>query len=140
MLHSRINLLKTYLTSLPPCYLTESSPPDQRPDPSSFSHVEIDYPILRSIKALLHRIPLLIPADQDAFAQESLAEKNDVALVSLLGALGQSIKDAKELGSKFSIIDSARQTIRRGVPPPEITVDPSVLDQDAGFRSGMGAF
>ena len=74
-----------------------------------------------------------MPADQDAFERESLAEKNDVALISLLGSLGQSIKEAKEVGSKFATIENARQVLRKGMASMENTMDPNFLDQDPAW-------
>ena len=50
-----------------------------------------------------------MPADQAAFEQESLAEKNDVSLVALLGSLNKSIKDTREMGRKFGLVDQTRQ-------------------------------
>ena len=139
MLHSRIQLLRTYLTRLPPSYLTKPLPPDQPYDlnPASY-YTEIDYPILRSIQALLNRIPLLIPADLDAFERESLAEKNDVALISLLGTLGQSIKGTKEVGYKHAVIDTARQSTKRNLGPADTSIDPSFLEKDSRFESESG--
>ncbi|KAI9866323.1 MAG: hypothetical protein M1813_001445 [Trichoglossum hirsutum] len=109
MLHSRIRLLNTYLSSLPPSYLTSS---EHRDTPQSQT-TEVNYKILRSIQALTNRLPLIIPADRTAFENEMLAEKNDVSLVALLGSLTRSVRDIREVGRKFSIIDSQRESARR---------------------------
>lgn len=114
MLHTRIKLLKSYLTNLPPSYLTTPSPHDKSTDASSSNHTEINHSILRSIQALISRLPLLLPADQAALEQERLAEKSDVSLVDLLGNISKSVKDTREMGRKFGIIDHARQTAKRG--------------------------
>lgn len=108
MLHSRIQLLKSYLSEVPPCYLTTSDPPESEQQP------EINHPILRSIQALINRLPLLIPADQASFDQESMTEKTDVSLVELLGNIGKSIHDTKVLGSKFGVIESAAKSSKKG--------------------------
>ena len=121
MLHARIQLIQSYLESLPPSYLTttDSSTPSQ--DSSTYPSCEPDYPLLRSIQALLSRLPLLLPSsDLSGFNHEALAEKSDVSLVSLLGSVGQGVKDARELGRKFSVIEhgknSAKKPIYSGLP------------------------
>lgn len=122
MLHKRIQLLKAYLTSLPPSYLTSSSlsdSPSTTPITSTSttppSSSEINHPLLRSILALLSRLPLLLPTGNlSKFNQETLAEKSDVELVSLLGDLGKSVKDAREMGHKFYVVDRVRSHARKG--------------------------
>lgn len=114
MLHSRIQLLRTYLANLPPSYLTTSEPPDPSSETTTPSqHTEINHPILRSIQALINRLPLLIPANRGAFEHEVLAEKNDVSLVAMLGTLSKSVKDVSEMGRKFGIMDNSRQSNRK---------------------------
>lgn len=128
MLHTRISLLKTYLNSLSPSYLTstatstDSSGPPQQQQPQRGKEEEEEqepnHPLLRSISALLSRLPLLsppTPAALASFTSETLAEKSDVELVSLLGTLGQSVKDARELGRKFGIVENARSAARKNV-------------------------
>lgn len=114
MLHARIQLLKSYLTNLPPSYM--SYPPQSDPHAASESppQTEINHPILRSIQALLSRLPLLLPDNKAAFRQERLAEKTDVQLINLLGTIGKSLKETRELGRKFSIVDQCRQSAKRG--------------------------
>lgn len=116
MLHTRIQLLKAYLTSLEPSYLTTtttttvatnnpSSDPTTPPTDAAISS-ELNHPLLRSILALLSRLPLLLPPEHHStFRQETLAEKSDVQLVSLLGSLGKSVKEAREMGRKFSVVE-----------------------------------
>ena len=108
MLQSRIQIIKSYLSEIPPCYLTTSDPPESEQQP------EINHSILRSIQALINRLPLLIPADQTSFDQESMTEKTDVSLVELLGGIGKSIYDTKVLGSKFGVIESAAKSSKKG--------------------------
>lgn len=114
MLHARIQLLKSYLTNLPPSYM--SYPPQSDADDASESppHTEINHPILRSIQALLRRLPLLLPDNKQAFRQERLAEKTDVQLINLLGTIGKSLKETREMGRKFSIVDQYRQSAKKG--------------------------
>ena len=118
MLHTRIKLLKSYLTSLPPSYLTAASNPSDAtqtvPATDSVSpSPEIDQTLLRSIQALLSRLPLLLPfGDLSTFKQETLAQKSDVELVSLLGSIGQSVRDARELGRKFAIVEAGKHSAR----------------------------
>ncbi|KAI9851177.1 MAG: hypothetical protein M1838_004286 [Thelocarpon superellum] len=102
-LHSRVRLLKTYLNNLPPSYLTTAMPSDEtatsttttttNSNSNSSTTTEINHPILRSIQALVNRLPLLIPTDKATFEQELLAERNDVSLVALLGSLNKSVKE-----------------------------------------------
>lgn len=113
MLHERIRLLKSYLSNLPPCYLTTPSPPNPTSGDALTTHTEINHPILRSIQALIRRLPLIMPSDHTLFSQESLSQKSDVSLVTLLSNLGEGAKDAKELGRKFAIVDSSRQSSKK---------------------------
>ena len=114
MLHSRILLLRSYLAQLPPSYLTGSDSTALATQPATTSSsAPISHPLLRSIQSLLTRLPLLIPPDIEAFKRESLAEKSDVSLVALLGSLGQSIKEARELGAKFGVVENGRQSNNR---------------------------
>lgn len=116
MLHTRIQLLKSYLTSLPPSYLTNVSPADgtMTDEAPASNPPEINHSILRSIQALVNRLPLLVPADGIAFEQESLAEKSDVSLVALLGDLTKGTKNIREMGRKFGIVNRAKQRQRPG--------------------------
>ncbi len=115
MLNARIQLLKSYLINLPPSYLNGLLPSDSTTAATaSPNHTEINHPILRSIQALLSRLPLLLPADQAAFNQERLAEKTDVSLISLLGTIGKSLKDTREMGRKFAVIDHYRLSGKKG--------------------------
>ncbi|KAI9772635.1 MAG: hypothetical protein M1840_000229 [Geoglossum simile] len=109
MLHSRIRLLNSYLSSLPPSHLTGTTEP-QHPHQTA----QVNHTILRSIQALTNRLPLIIPADRATFETEMLAEKNDVSLVALLGSLSRSVRDMREVGRKFSIVECQRGTGRSG--------------------------
>ncbi|EKD21428.1 uncharacterized protein L3040_006192 [Drepanopeziza brunnea f. sp. 'multigermtubi'] len=108
MLNSRINLIAVYLQNLPPSYVSSADPGDA--EASDKQYTPVNHTILRSIQALLGRLSLLIPADSAAFERELMSEQNDVNLVSLLNTITTSIKEAKEAGRKFQIVDSAKQT------------------------------
>ena len=111
MLHARIEMLKTYLMNIPPSYLTTPVTTTVKIEPSDSSnhqHSEINYPILRSIQALLRRLPLLIPADQAEFEHDRLVERSDVSLVDLLGHLTKSLRDTREVGRKFGVVEQAK--------------------------------
>lgn len=114
MLHARIQLLKSYLTNLPPSYMSYSPQSDADDASESPPYTEINHPILRSIQALLSRLPLLLPDNKQAFRQERLAEKTDVQLINLLGTIGKSLKETREMGRKFSIVDQYRQSAKKG--------------------------
>ncbi|CAL3967967.1 hypothetical protein PZA11_006977 [Diplocarpon coronariae] len=106
MLHSRINLIAAYLHNLPPSYISSAAPDGAVP--SQQEHAPVNHSILRSIQALLSRLSLLIPADSAAFEHELLSEQNDVKLVSLLSTITTSIKEARETGRKFHVVDSQK--------------------------------
>lgn len=130
MLQSRLSLLSTYITSLPPSNLS-------CPDPSAPSIPQPHLPHLRNIQALITRLSLLTPhhhhsdtltsssaptllsanpppatqpqrqPDPVTHAQQS--QTNDVALSSLLALLGQDVQGLSELGRKFAVVENVRQ-------------------------------
>ncbi|KAH7061201.1 hypothetical protein B0J12DRAFT_564978 [Macrophomina phaseolina] len=107
MLRARINLLQSYLSDLPPSYLTDAEI-SQAKNPPEQPHHEI----LRSIQALLSRLPLLAPPDRDTFAREAAEQRADVELTNMLASITGSLCAASELGKKFAIVDSARNNRR----------------------------
>ncbi len=117
MLHTRIRLLTAYLNSIPLCYLTTpTSDTDKPPSSTTTAHADsststpqLNHPLLRSILSVLSRLPLLLPPSHtQLFASETLVEKIDVQVISLLGTLGRSVKEARELGRKFGVVEWAR--------------------------------
>ena len=123
MLQRRISLLKKYVESLPPCYLTDPSIKTAEP------HQQISHPVLRSIASLLARLPLLVPytpasepvasnahkqtqGPRSVFAQESAAQASDVALITLLGTLGNTLQGADKLSKKAQIFENEVNTRR----------------------------
>lgn len=113
MLYARINLIAVYLQNLPPSYISNTVPEGTESDEKKYT--PINHSILRSIQALLSRLSLLIPADGAAFEHELISEQNDVNLVSLLSTITNSIKDVRETGRKFSIVNSGKQSKDRGL-------------------------
>ncbi|RMZ89916.1 hypothetical protein DV736_g2847, partial [Chaetothyriales sp. CBS 134916] len=128
MLQSRIDLLQKFVTSLPPSYVTDPSIPltVDSPSPSHLVH-------LRNIQALLTRLSLLTsPSEATATtnlnsigtsstgpAQTSLeaaaqAQANDVALAQLLSTMNHDVQALSELGKKFSVVDAARGSKKKG--------------------------
>lgn len=107
-LESRTRLLKSYLESLPASFYDSSGNSTNKASEaanSTFSH-----PILRNISSLISDLSLLTPQDSKSFAIESLAQENDVALVSLLGQLGENVQLMRELGKKSAIVEASKQT------------------------------
>ena len=107
MLQSRLDLLRKFLQTLPPSYLTSQSTPltPTSPAPEHLPH-------LRNIQSLLTRLSLLTPPSTDANALEAAtkAQNNDVALTQLLSMMNHDVQSLSELGKKFSTVDSARST------------------------------
>ncbi|EJT78023.1 hypothetical protein GGTG_03126 [Gaeumannomyces tritici R3-111a-1] len=136
MLHARIQLIIKYLEGLPPSYLTTSdqAPSDSgaateaEAIPTSTASTEgaagataeglpvssaspappPSPTLLRSIQALVNRIPLLIPSTTEAFEREMLSEANDVHIVSLLNDVMQSVNDLRDLGKKFHVVEQSK--------------------------------
>ena len=108
MLHARINLIAVYLQNLPPSYVSDSVPEGVQEDAKKY--MPVNHAVLRSIQALLSRLSLIIPADNAAFQQELMSEQNDVSLVSLLATMTQSIKDARDMGKKYHVVDAGKNT------------------------------
>ena len=106
-LESRVSLIKSYISTLS----TAEETPDQDQDAPKPSSELLSHPHLRNISSLLSNLSLLTPPEQSAFSAETLAQTNDVLLVSLLGQLGQSVKDMRELGRKAAIVNNVRQSM-----------------------------
>ncbi|KAL5117632.1 hypothetical protein ACEQ8H_004525 [Pleosporales sp. CAS-2024a] len=107
MLSRRIQLLRTYLDTLPPSYLSDSSLPVSLTVDTQHQ-LPLDHSILRSISATLARINILAPPDVDAFTLESQQEASDVQLVNLLSSITNSVSAAKEFGRKSHIVEHAK--------------------------------
>lgn len=110
MLHARIQLLHTYLASLPPSYLSDPSiPPSQTTAPLvDQGQLPVDQTILRNLLALLSRLPILAPPSAVSFIAEAEEARSDTALIELLSSITGSVSHAKELGRKFAVVENAR--------------------------------
>ncbi|KAH0354523.1 COP9 signalosome-like protein subunit 6, partial [Aureobasidium melanogenum] len=115
MLHQRINLIKAYLAELPQSYLTDASISAGTSDPP------LNHQLLREISSMLSRLPLLAPPvsqpsttipvpgmPQSSLATASSQEQSDVHMVSLLASLTRTVAQAKDMGSKYSIVQKAK--------------------------------
>jgi COP9 signalosome complex subunit 6 len=107
MLSRRVQLLRTYLDTLPPSYLSDPSLA-LNPTVDSQNQLPLNHSILRSISATLARINILAPPDSNAFALESQQEASDVQLVNLLSSITNSVSAAKELGRKSYIVEHGK--------------------------------
>ncbi|KAJ6007680.1 hypothetical protein N7540_011656 [Penicillium herquei] len=98
-LETRISLMKSYVSSV--C----SDPENSSSTSPAWSH-----PLLRDINSLLSHLDLLSPSEQSSFATEVISQKNDVLMASLLGRMGEGIKNLREVGYKNTIVRSQRQS------------------------------
>lgn len=107
MLSRRISLLRVYLDTLPPSYLSDPSLP-VNPASDAQHPLPLNHSILRSVSAVLARTNILAPPDSDAFNLESQQEASDVQLVNLLSSITNSVSAAKDLGRKSSIVEHGK--------------------------------
>lgn len=121
MLNQRINLIRNYLKTLPPSYLTDSTSTE-----TSSAETNTNHTLLRSINAMLSRLPLLSPpttnnpatdSTQPTSTSASSKEQSAVHLTSLLASLTRSISEAQTLGSKFHIVAREKQAKDRSSVP-----------------------
>ncbi|KAF2456501.1 hypothetical protein BDY21DRAFT_347393 [Lineolata rhizophorae] len=161
MLSRRLSLIRAYLSGLPPSYITDSSlpinsnppAPQQLPNPSDPSSTP-NYEILRSISALLARLPLLIPptpspanalnsaAPMSAFHLEALEQRSDVALTNLLNSMTSSIAAAKDLGRRHAVTEVIRQAAMRkqGAPGSNLPMGLGRGQEVPAGLGGLGGF
>lgn len=102
MMKTRVDLVVAYLEKLPPGFVagSQTSKQGQYTTPSNN--------ILRQIQALVTNIELATPAQKSTLAKEILQETNDVNLIALISDLVNSVAEVREIGKKFSIVESAR--------------------------------
>ncbi|KAF2197452.1 hypothetical protein GQ43DRAFT_424539 [Delitschia confertaspora ATCC 74209] len=115
MLSRRLDLIRTYLASLPPSYLSDPSLPFTTPSTETEDSLPLNHPILRSISALLARTNILAPADTAQFELESQQEASDVQLIALLASMQNSVHVAKEAGRKHHIIELSKAQSKKGI-------------------------
>lgn len=114
MLHSRIELLINYLERLPPAFVSGE---DVAAQPENDEQIMPSNTILRQIQALVARLELIEPSNVEAFRGEVLREQNDVHIVSLLNDVMQSVRDVRDMGRKFEIVDGSKARDQRGRMP-----------------------
>ncbi|KAK7426920.1 hypothetical protein QQZ08_006512 [Neonectria magnoliae] len=122
MLHSRIRLLATYLQRLPPSYTNSEKTASESMDTD---YTTPSQTVLRQIQALVSRLDLVIPSDQLSFEKEMLHEANDVNLVGLLNDIMQSVSQARDVGKKFNVVETAKASNRRG--GQDYSLDPTTF-------------
>lgn len=113
MLNQRVNLIRSYLTSLPESYLTDANSTTLPADGTN-------YPLLRNVNSLMSRLPLLTPptaapatngtheAAAPSLHQTASREQQDVHLTSLLAALTRSVSETQTLASRFHSVQRER--------------------------------
>ncbi|KAL6795543.1 hypothetical protein J3E68DRAFT_404572 [Trichoderma sp. SZMC 28012] len=112
MLHSRIQLITTYLERLPPSYINGDDQGESMD--TDTNNTTPSHNILRQIQALVSRLDLVIPSDREAFEKEVQSESNNVHLLGLLNSIMQGVNQAKDVGRKFHAIESSKGAARRG--------------------------
>ncbi|KAK2765830.1 hypothetical protein FQN53_006790 [Emmonsiellopsis sp. PD_33] len=127
-LESRLSLIKAYLSNIS----------NSNPNTSPTATPEISHSLLRNIHSLISHLSLLTPQESGTFSTESLAQTNDVALVALLGSLGQSVQGMRELGKKFAVVDGMRQNARSGKASGFSQMEEEFYLQHGAAGGGMG--
>ncbi|KAI9667015.1 MAG: hypothetical protein M1829_005622 [Trizodia sp. TS-e1964] len=152
MLQNRIRLLIVYLESLPQHYLTDKEALDSSfvtsnegaPPSAGVGGTEIDFPILRSIQAILNCLMLVQPPDTAAFNKEMTSEMHGVSLIALMATMTRSLKDLNDLNRKFKIVEGHRHNHARKShhpaetehPQPISEINPSILRALGDFSKG----
>ncbi|KAG6007733.1 hypothetical protein E4U21_005572 [Claviceps maximensis] len=135
MLHARIRLLTAYLKCLPPSFVNgqTTSPATGKGSENELetetNQITPSHCILRQILALVNRLDLVVPADKEDFEAELEKEANNVHLTSLMNSIMQSMNATRQVGKKFSIVDSARIASRTSD-----LLDPGLLASPSSFN------
>ncbi|KAF1812513.1 hypothetical protein P152DRAFT_458352 [Eremomyces bilateralis CBS 781.70] len=114
MLHQRISLLGSYVSSLPPSYLTDPSLPIQTSSDPETDQTLPNHQILRSISGLIRRLPILPPPSTVEFQREVSEQRTDVTLLDLLAKVTESINESREMGKKVAAVEIGRSFGRKG--------------------------
>lgn len=112
MLSRRLALLRAYLSTLPPSYLSDPAGP-MNPTPTSDHSLPLNQSILRSISATLSRTNILSPPDAQTFSLEAQQEASDVQLIALLSSITNSVSTARDFGKKSQIVEHIRSQNRK---------------------------
>ncbi|GME64211.1 Mov34/MPN/PAD-1 [Neofusicoccum parvum] len=134
MLRARVSLLQSYLSELPPSYLTDAEIV-QTKNPTE----QPNHEVLRAIQSLISRLPLLAPPDRDTFAREAAEQRADVELTNMLASITGSLSAASELGKKFAIVDTARNNRRMNAGGAPFSMESMGMAPSSG-GAGMGGF
>lgn len=131
MLQSRINLLTSYLERLPASFKSGEKPMNSDHKAVSAQETIPSYTILRAIQALSNRLALLATSSDAStgLEQEMLSESNDVHLMELLNDVMQSVTEARGIGKKHGVIESAKSR--------KSNMD-NLADRSAAYMSGPG--
>lgn len=105
MLKSRIDLIIKYLQKLP---VASQAEVDAEVKSAGQGSMDPSQTLLRLIQALVHRLYLVEPANAEEFREELLREENDVETINLLNELLSRVMDTREVGKKFSVIESGK--------------------------------
>lgn len=113
MLQSRLRLITAYLERLPPSFVNGEKIGEESMDTNNATIPS--FTVLRQIQALVSRLDLVIPSDKESFERELLQETNDVNLIQLLNTVVQNADQARDVGKKFGIVETAKSNRRAPV-------------------------
>ena len=113
MLLTMVKVLESYLSCLPNEFVSGNKAgvitDEMRNNLSSTSTAVPDYSILRSVQALVNRLPLVVPSNEEAFNHEVQSETNDVKLLeNIRDVLGQTSL-AKSIGRKVFLVAQTKE-------------------------------
>jgi COP9 signalosome complex subunit 6 len=133
VLKSRLDLLSSYLKSLPPSYLTDASISPEQTDPP------LKHEILRSISALAAQLHILSPADLAGFAKEVKETKTDVELIKLLSTMTRNVSDVKQLGKRWHLIEPRKRGSALAPYQPNTAADVPPMEWPGNSQDDMMA-
>lgn len=109
MMKTRVDLVVAYLEKLPPDFVAGNQTSEQAAQTAANGqYTTPSNNILRQIQALVTNIELATPLQKNTLAKEILQETNDVNLIALISDLVSSVAEVREIGKKFSVVESAR--------------------------------
>ena len=124
MMKKRLDTVISYLQRLPPDYLSNGEVSQQQMESGQSQHTVPSNKILRQIQALVTNVQLAMSnsttagqgQDLGALEKELLKETNDVKLVGLIADLMSSVKEMKEAGKRFHVVEAAKNNKRAREP------------------------